>query len=119
MTKRKTKRKTKREREGLLPDQFRKRSFVTVERPRRAGDVDHYEDDGIFITDVYHVVTRRDDGTWSHFIEHKGNIYRLPPQVLERLIQQRNAIIKEGRSIRAQVAANERKARLEEEGLDA
>ena len=96
-------------REGLKPDEYRRQSTVNVERVRKPGEPERYDTDDLFATDIYHVVTRRDDGTWSILIELRGDIYRLPERVLQTINRQRASIIKEGRRVRGMEQAESRK----------
>ncbi len=50
------------------------------------------------IEERYIVVTRRTQGTWEYEVEHRGVVTKLPADVMDRFIEQRKAIIKEGRS---------------------
>jgi len=90
-----------RSRKGMMPGQYRKRSTVFVERLRKNDEEARYTDDDLMTTDAYIVQTNRLDGSFDHTVELKGVMMRLPGKVVDRLIAQRDAIIKEGRSDRA------------------
>lgn len=50
------------------------------------------------VEEQYIVTTRRIQGTWEVEVQHVGDtVLKLPGKVVERIIAQRNAIIKEGR----------------------
>ena len=49
----------------------------------------------------YIVVTERLDGVWRHRIETDGKTWKFPAQVVKRLVDQRDSIIKAERSQRA------------------
>ncbi len=83
---------------GLLPGESFKRSLVSVAVDNFAPgqESDRY---GRTINN-YIVSTRRLDGQWSIEVEFQGEIWHLPGKVIQRLISQREAIIKEERSRR-------------------
>mgnify|MGYP003147775233 CR=1 FL=1 len=119
--KNKAKRKpaTPRNRAGLLPDQYRKRSTVYVERVRRADEEHRYSVDEMMATDVYYVETLRTDGNWQHRIDIQGETFVIPGKVFERIASQRDAIIKEGRRERAQQTHERLKAKAEADQAEA
>jgi len=86
-----------RNRKGMMPGQYRKRSTVYVERLRGADEAARYTDDDVMTTDAYIVQTNRLDKAFSHTVELKGTVMRLPGKVVERLIAQREAILKEAK----------------------
>jgi hypothetical protein len=96
-----TKPRASQRRKGLLPGEYRKRSTVFVERWRGSDEEKRYDTDGLFSTDAYIVITNREDGDWSHTVELHGEMMRIPGKVIDRIISQREAIIKEQRSDRA------------------
>ena len=108
-----------RSRAGLLPGQSRKRSTVYVERLRGAEEAHRYSPDEMTITDVYYVETLRTDNHWQHRIDRGGDTFVIPGKVAERIVSQREAIVKEARSDRSREAAEVRKAsRVETEVED-
>ena len=64
----------------------------------------------MYTTDPYIVITHREDGKWNHTIELKGEMMRLPGKVIDRVIAQREAIIKEQRSDRGKERSEQLKA---------
>ena len=74
-----------RNRAGLLPDQYRKRSTVYVERVRRSDEAHRYTADEMMATDVYYVETMRTDGNWQHRIDILGETFVIPGKVFERI----------------------------------
>ena len=112
--------KKKFQRRDLLPGQYRKRSTVFVERLRRPDEPKRYDQDDMYTTDAYIVITNRLDGQWSHSVELKGE---LPGKVVDRIIQHRQAINKEqqvdnGRAL-AERQAQRRQEDEEQAGLGA
>ena len=104
MTKRTTKAtkpRASQRRKGLRPGEYRKRSTVFVERLRTADEKARYVEDNLYTTDAYIVITHREDGQWTHTVELHGEMMRLPGKVIERIENQKAAIIKEQRSDRA------------------
>ena len=97
--------KKPRSRQGLLPNQYRKESTVKVERLRGVDEPARYSGEDTHTTDYYIVITDRTDGRWSHTVELKGEVYRLPGAVVDRIIRHREAIIKEQRSERGKEQA--------------
>ena len=55
----------------------------------------------MYTTDAYIVISHREDGQWTHTVELRGEMMRLPGKVIERIENQKAAIIKEQRSDRA------------------
>ena len=86
-----------RNRAGMLPGESRRRSLVVVERVSRPSE----GEEEMMTAHNYIASTRRLDGTWSHQVEYRGQVWDLPGKVLERLLSQRESIIKEERSRRA------------------
>ena len=88
------KRRGMRRREGLLPGEYRRKSLVTVDVGLldKPGEELHH----------YVVLTHRQDGDWSARVEFQGEIWKLPGKVVDALISQREAIIKEHRRRLAQ-----------------
>ena len=97
-----------RSRKGMMPGQYRKRSTVYVERLRNAEEDARYTNDDLYTTDAYIVQTNRLDKTFSYTVELKGEMMRLPGKVVDRMIAQREAILKEARSDTASQAAEKR-----------
>ena len=100
--------KTSRSRKGMMPGQYRKRSPVYVERLRNAEEAARYTHDDLYTTDVYIVQTNRLDKTFTYTVELKGEMMRLPGKVVDRMMAQREAILKEARSDTASQAAERR-----------
>ena len=96
-----TKPRASQRRKGLRPGEYRKRSTVFVERLRTADEKAQYITDDMYTTDAYIVITHREDGQWVHTVELHGEMMRLPGKVIERIENQKAAIIKEQRSDRA------------------
>jgi len=74
--------------------------MVPVPRLRHDDEKSHVTDD-LYTTDHYIVQTHREDFDWSYTVELRGEQMRLPGKVIDRIISQREAIIKEQRSDRA------------------
>ena len=96
-----TKPRASQRRKGLRPGEYRKRSTVFVERLRTADEKAQYITDDMYTTDAYIVISHREDGQWTHTVELHGEMMRLPGKVIERIENQKAAIIKEQRSDRA------------------
>ena len=92
----------------MMPGQYRKRSTVYVERLRNAEEDARYTNDDLYTTDAYIVQTNRLDKTFSYTVELKGEMMRLQGKVVDRMIAQREAILKEARSDTALEAAEKR-----------
>jgi len=92
--------RTSQRRKGLRPGEYHKRSMVPVPRLRHDDEKSHVTDD-LYTTDHYIVQTHREDFDWSYTVELRGEQMRLPGKVIDRIISQREAIIKEQRSDRA------------------
>ena len=88
-------------RKGLRPGEYRKRSTVFVERLRSSDEQAQYITDDMYTTDAYIVISHREDGQWTHTVELRGEMMRLPGKVIERIENQKAAIVKEQRSDRA------------------
>ena len=88
-------------RKGLRPGEYRKRSTVYVERLRTSDEQAQYVTDDMYTTDSYIVISHRENGQWTHTVELRGEMMRLPGKVIERIENQKTAIIKEQRSDRA------------------
>jgi hypothetical protein len=84
-------------RSGMLPGQYRKRSTVYVERLRGADEATRYTNEDMMRTDAYIVHTNRLDGDFTHTVELNGVMMRLPGKVVERLESQKAAITKEAK----------------------
>jgi hypothetical protein len=89
----------------MLPNQYRRRSTVYVERLRGISEGARYGDEDLYATDAYITITNRFDGTWSHSIELKGEVFKVPNAVLQRINQQHEQILKEQRSVQGQERA--------------
>ena len=100
-----------RNRVGLLPGQYRKRSTVYVERARGPDEPKRYGQEDLYTTDAYIVMTTRTDGQWGHVVELKGEVSHLPGKVIDRINAQREAIVKEQRQDRGR----ETQARLSQQ----
>lgn len=87
-----------RNRAGLLPNQYRRRATVHVERTRGEHEAHRYSPDEFTVTDIYNVETMRTDGQWAHRIDFHGETYVIPGKVVDQLIRHRESIIKEQRS---------------------
>lgn len=104
----------RRNRSGLLPGQYRKRSTVYVERLRDPDETRRLDEDALlYTTDAYIVISTRTDGQFAHTVELRGDQTRLPGKVVERIIAHRAAIVTEERSDRAR----ERQERIKAEGI--
>ena len=99
-TKASSKPRTSQRRKGLRPGEYHKRSMVPVPRLRHDDEKSHITDD-LYTTDHYIVQTHREDFDWSYTVELRGEQMRLPGKVIDRIISQRDAILKEQRSDRA------------------
>ena len=86
-----------RSRAGMLPGESKRRSLVTITRDSLAAGSDQFGRE----THNYIVETRRLDGFWSHQVEYRGQVWNIPGKVAERLLAQRDSVIKEERSTRA------------------
>jgi len=93
---------------------YRKRATVFVERLRGKDEDARYIGDDLMATDAYIVITNRYLTDWSHTVELKGEIFRLPGKVVDRLISQREAIIKQQRSDRGREIVQRRVQELQE-----
>ena len=106
--------KAPRSRRGLLPDEFRRRATVFVER-LRGGSEEHKPSDGagweapMYTTESYIVLTRRVGTDWTFIMEHNGVQTVIPTKVIERFVAHQNQIIKEQRSVRGREQAERRK----------
>ena len=100
--------KAPRKRTGLVAGEYRKRSVVYVERLRGADEQTRYVTDDLMATDTYIVQTHRYQTDWSHTVELKGELHRIPGKVVDRLISQREAIIKEQRADRGREQSQRR-----------
>ena len=98
---------------GLWSGQYRKRSTVYVERLRGPDEARRLDEDDLYTTDAYIVITTRTDGQFTHSVELRGDQTRLPGKVVERIIAHRAAIVTEERSDRAR----ERQERIKAEGI--
>ena len=96
-----TKPRASQRRKGLRPGEYRKRSTVFVERLSTSDEQAQYITDDMYTTDAYIVISHREDGQWTHTVELHGEMMRLPGKVIERIENQKAAIIKEQRSDRA------------------
>ena len=96
-----TKPRASQRRKGLRPGEYRKRSTVFVERLRTSDEQAQYVTDDMYTTDSYIVISHRENGQWTHTVELRGEMMRLPGKVIERIENQKTAIIKEQRSDRA------------------
>lgn len=102
-------------RTGLMPNESRRRSLVTIERTTLVGDADRYGRESMTASENYIVTTRRLDGVWVAWVEYKGERWELPGKVIARLITHREAIISEERSRRAQDQTDRLRARAEQD----
>ena len=89
-----------RSRKGMLPNQYRRRSTVYVERLRAVDETQRYGEDDLYTTDAYIVITTRTDDQWVHTVELRGEIIRLPGKVFDRIAAQRDQVVKEARQER-------------------
>ena len=98
-----------RTRKGFLPNEFRKRSVVAVERVRGEDEARRATDsDLLMTTDTYIVNSRRIDTDWTFVMELNGIQTRIPSKVMERFISQREAIITEQRKQRGAERATQK-----------
>ena len=93
--------RTSNRRKGLRPGEYRKRSTVFVERLRTSDEQAQHVTDDMYTTDAYIIISHREDGQWTHTVELRGEMMRLPGKVVTRIQGQKDAIIKEQRSDRA------------------
>ena len=96
-----TKPRASQRRKGLRPGEYRKLSTVFVERLRTSDEQAQYVTDDMYTTDAYIVISHREDGQWTHTVELRGEMMRLPGKVVERIQGQKDSIVKEQRSDRA------------------
>ena len=90
-----------------------------MERLRGSDEPHRYSPDEMTITDAYYVETLRTDNYWQHRIDRGGESFVIPGRVVDRIVSQREAIVKEARSDRGREAAQVRKAsRVETEVED-
>ena len=86
-------------RKGLLPGEFIKRSLITIPAGLDAACIDLERGK---TQDLHYVVTtRRQDNIWTIEVEYQGQRFRMPHQVVERINQQREAIMREQRHVKA------------------
>ena len=110
-------------RKGLMPGEYRRRSAVHVERLAQAGEQPIYGDEDLMVTDTYNVYTRRLDDDWTHVVELKGEVFRLPDRVYRQIERHRKSIVTEAARVRgmerrasqlrAQAAADQEAAETE------
>ena len=100
-------------RKGMLPGQYRKRSTVYVERPRRGDEEKRYGDEDLYTTDAYIVITNRLDGHWDHSIELRGEVIHVPDKVFQQIERHRKAIQTESAKVRGKERAAQLRARAE------
>lgn len=93
--------KSRPRRQGFLPGEYQRKSLVSLSRQTLSGDADRHGHASFQKTEFYVVVTRRLDGIWTSWIEHEGQRWELPGQVVARLLSHREAIIKEQRRVTA------------------
>ena len=118
MPKKPTPKRVSNRRKNMAPDQYRRRGTVYHERLRRGKDFDEGKGnihDDTHTTDIYHVQTDRRDTVFNHTVSLNGEVMRLPGKVVERLISQRDGIIKEGRSLAAKTRTAQRSNELSQQ----
>ena len=95
----------------LFPGEYRRRSLVTVEMdgfeaqvfaPEKLAEQERINPgkalvDSVGVEEHYIVSTHRLDKVWTITVEHDGVVTKIPGKVMERLIAQREAIIREHR----------------------
>ena len=106
-----------RRRKNLLPDEYKREGLVTVSMdsiqaalfaPRKLEQLNHDRPGALLqqrssvIEEKYIVTVHRIGGQWEYTVEHDGETLRLPGQVVDRMANYRQSIIKEHRSIQAQ-----------------
>ena len=87
-------------RKGLMPGEYRRRSAVHVERMAQAGEQPIYGDEDLLVSDTYNVYTRRLDDDWTHVVELKGEVFRLPDKVFRQMERHRKSIVTEAARVR-------------------
>ena len=87
-------------RKGLMPGEYRRRSAVHVERLAQAGEHPIYGDEDLMVTDTYNVYTRRLDNDWTHVVELKEDVFRLPDKVFRQIERHRKSIVTEAARVR-------------------
>ena len=109
-----------------LPGEYRRRSLVTVEMDRFEAQVFAPEKlaeqerinpgkallDSVGVEEHYIVATHRLDKLWTITVEHDGIVTKIPGKVMERLIAQRDQIIKENRKAAGKEGARTRLAKV-------
>lgn len=106
-----------------MPGEHIRRSLVTVEMDGLEASVFAPEElerqqklrrdlADTVIEQHYIVSTRRFDGHWFFRVEHNGEVYQLPAAVIDRIIGQRQSIIKAQRQERGKAQAEARAAKL-------
>ena len=92
-----------RNRAGLLPNEYKKRSLVSVEVVQASTDPNPFTFmPSLTQTKNYVVSSHRRDSQWLFTIEHNGVRWDIPGAVYDALARQRAAIIKEAARHRAQ-----------------
>ena len=88
-----------------MPGEYRRRSAVHVERLAQAGEQPIYGDEDLMVTDTYNVYTRRLDN-WTHVVELKGEVFRLPDKVFKQIERHRKSITTEASRVRGMERAS-------------
>ena len=106
-----------RKRRNLLPDEYKRRGHVAIEMDEMQAmlfapdklQTLHQQRPGHFlearaavIEEIYIVTVHRMDGVWEYVVQHDGETFRLPGQVVDRILSYRQSIIKEQRRARGQ-----------------
>ena len=116
---RKSKAKTVPNRKGLMPGEYRRRSAVHVERLAQAGERPIYGDEDLMVTDTYNVYTRRLDNDWTHVVEVKGEVFRLPDKVFRQIERHRKSITTEASRVRGMERASHLRTQAEADQAEA
>ena len=116
---RKSKAKTVPNRKGMMPGEYRRRSAVHVERLAQAGEQPVYGDEDLMVTDTYNVYTRRLDNDWTHVVEVKGEVFRLPDKVFRQIERHRKSIVAEAARVRSMERASHLRAQAKEDQEEA
>ncbi len=106
-------------RKGMMPGEYRRRSAVHVERLAQSGEQPIYGDEDLMVTDTYNVYTRRLDNDWTHVVELKGEVFRLPDKVFKQIERHRKSIVAEAAQVRSMERASQLRAQAKEDQEEA
>jgi hypothetical protein len=113
MRKRQTQKPQKpRSRAGMLPGEAKRQSLVSVEAVSDEPGKDRYGNRDLMHPEHYIVSSHRLDGVWMHYVEYRGDVWRMPGKVYDAMKRHRESIITEQR----RATAKERHARLAQVG---